>query len=105
MASKGVKTMAIQFQLDSSLVYSIGINFVEIPACFLFFGMFLFNARRGDVGKGMRGSLSAQMGLSICLLGVSRIYFVKFDYITPDVTNTGTGEVPPHTCYCFFNSP
>ncbi len=78
--------MLVQVNLTPALVYGIGINFAEVIVAFIGCGLFLANAWKGEIGKGVQGKLSVVAGLGLLAGGFSRVLFIAYDYVSQDMT-------------------
>ncbi len=78
--------MLFGVELNPVLVYCIGINFSEGMTCGLIFILFLLNGRKGNISKGVQGTLSIIMGIGVLLWGLAGAIFLAYDYVFPNPT-------------------
>ncbi len=69
--------------LDALVVYNISINAVELSAMCMWMAFFLFNARKKEVGRAIRGRLSLLVAINCLILAASRLSYIVYDYVYP----------------------
>jgi len=66
------------------VLLNIGINFIEFIIDVMAFGFFYQNFSRTRSKKRIQGHLSIGFGIAMLFLGIGRVFFIIFDYITPN---------------------